>query len=202
MTHQELLTLALSVHSGVLMASVAAFYKYGDRSSFAKNLVENARETKQALRYRIAEQLRECLRPVFEDVDVIDVSPILDASGDPWSEEAVNPAGGEKYRDALADFLNSEADAVGDYRTMRIIVPRWEAISCVRSWLVLLTVIWEGLALALIGSLEKLGGYKIRESLLEASLAPTILAVLAFFVASGFMMYLHDQILRLARQYE
>ncbi len=194
MTHDELVKYGLSIHGVLLSAVFIAFYKYGDRSELVKTVTVDAKETVDNLRYRIAERLRECLRPVFEDVEVIYVTPLLNDLGNPWTESTVNPAGGEAYRNALGSFIDDNVDVIADYRTLKSAVSRWMTLSGIRSWSTWWASVWQLLAVAVLGLGEKLMGFTVPDALIHWSFVPIVIAVVLFLGASGVMNYLRDQL--------
>lgn len=199
MIHTELVATVLSIHSAVLMASLAAFYKFGDRSVSHANSEQEAR---YRLRRDIAEDLRNCLRPVFEDSDVIESPSILNIDGDPWDAKKVNPAGGEEYRNALGSFLDSDGDALADYRSMRSASIRLGYVTSLRSWTTLFAAAWQLTSLCVIGLIEKLMSVEIPDSLLISSLFPTGFALFLFFFFCGAAMWLHDTLHNLMKQHD
>lgn len=202
MTHDELVKLIGGIHVGVLPAALFAFYKYGDRSEFVKGITEEATSTIQRIKQNISDRLRECLRPVFENVQVISVSLVLDEGGKPWDEAFVNPAGSEAYRNAIGAFVDEEVDAIADYRSLRNSYSIWMRWSKIRSWVTWLACIWQLIAATTVCFVEKFTDMQMNNKMLFWTLIPTVMAVLYFFCSAGRMMILRDHISEHTRKYQ
>ena len=68
MTHQELLSITLIVHVAVLSGSLAAFYKYGDRSDFMAKSLEGTETTLSKLRMMISSYLLSSIKEFLSTI--------------------------------------------------------------------------------------------------------------------------------------
>ena len=123
MSHSNFIDVLLKIHVPVLLASLAAFYAYSDRTDGFAASLKGTTEVLTELRRRIAKALRDKLTPIFERSGP--VPSLLGPSGDIYVERAVNPVVSEIYREAIRDFLEERADWVCDYHGLLTARDRW-----------------------------------------------------------------------------
>ncbi len=100
------------------MGILAAFYKFGDRTDAYEKSLHGADATVTAVRREIAFALGIRLKPVFDNPGAVVELTVVDALGNPLRQAEVSPVGSERYMDAIADFISSDAEHIVDYRTV------------------------------------------------------------------------------------
>jgi hypothetical protein len=91
-SHTELVNLALSIHGSVLLASIVAYYKYGDRTELLEKGLRGTDSTLSVMRRRIATELVEHLDEYFTSGLAV---PTITGEDDPtYIERPANPVDG------------------------------------------------------------------------------------------------------------
>ncbi len=124
MSHSDLVDVLLKMHVTVLLASLAAFYAYSDRTDGFAASLKGTTEVLTELRRRIAKALGDKLTPIFESPGSVP-SPVLGPDGGTYVERAVNPVGSEIYRETIRDFVEERADWICDYHSLLSARDRW-----------------------------------------------------------------------------
>ncbi len=124
MDHSDLIDVLLKVHGAVLVASLAAFYAYSDRTDGFTASLKGTTDVLTELRRRIARALEDKLGPIFESPGSVP-SPVLSPDGGTYVEHPVNPVGSEIYREQIRDFLEERVEAVCDYYALSHACRRW-----------------------------------------------------------------------------
>lgn len=107
---------ALKAHGAILLAAIAAYYKYGDRTDLFEKSLSGNRSAKQAIRDNVATELGKQLQPAVRDATRVR-SPVLDAGGG-YIEHATDITESEPFYQALRDYVATSAGALVDYRRM------------------------------------------------------------------------------------
>lgn len=191
----------LGIDATALLAYIAAFYKYGDRTEVYKNSLNGTRDLIVEIERQIAFELAVRLKPVFSGSapPVIEVV-LFQADGSLSREVTVNPVGSEKYREAVLDFVLSQNDAMATYRTVVHCRDRWVCWARRLSWSLLAGVLMHGMfAFALLGL--RLAELSMPMRWLQAGcgLSLCLFIFVLFCVAS--MMRSHDVIQHHRRAY-
>ena len=141
MTVAEATRWALSVHGTVWVAAAAAYYKYGDRTKLFRELPKEGRRLRQAVLNKIASELAAQLRPVVRDSTSVR-SNLLSPGGD-YIEGSVDITVGERYYQAIHDFVTNASGALVDYRLVLATVRAWRVWAHRLSWSILILVVLE-----------------------------------------------------------
>ena len=184
----------------MLAAAVTGYYKYSDRSDHFEKSLHGITDTIGSLKRKIAVGLADRLRPVFENSQSV-TSILLDTSGKQFSETFVNPVGSETYRDTLFSFVQSESEAIADYR--RIVESRdgwlfWARVMC---WTFLGTFISEALIFAYLFASLRLSILPSDAAAALATLVPTGVCFFCFVTAAIRLSLLHDRFVELRKRY-
>ncbi len=124
-TLSDWVNLGLGLDGAVLLAYIAAFYKYGDRTDVYKTALAGIRELLVTIERDIAFQLAMRLQPVFSDAHTVIEVSLFQPDGTLFKEVSVSPVGSEKYREAILDFLLAHVDAMQAYREVTIARDSW-----------------------------------------------------------------------------
>lgn len=184
----------------MLAAAVTGYYKYSDRSDHFEKSLKGLTDTIGALKRQIASGLADRLRPVFENSQSV-TSILLDTSGKQFSETFVNPVGSETYRDTLFSFVQSEAEAITDYRRIVESRDKWLFWARVMCWTFLGTVIFEALMVAYLFASLKLSIIPSDMRIALATLVPAGVCFFCFVTAAVRLSMLHDRFVELRKRY-
>lgn len=201
MTHSQLVSSVLGIHAAVLIGAIGAFYRYGDRSTLFAASLAGVDATIRRIRRQIADALATHLSPVFESPGS-DPSPIITSNGGSYSERRVNPVGSESYRESIRDFLEGDNAAIADYRLLIAAKTSWCFWARCRGWLILMLLLWQALAVTLLGAIDKIFGVAVTDWLVKWPVGPTALMVIGFVLMSGAVMRQDDRILRIKERYD
>jgi hypothetical protein len=198
----EWLSWSLGVDGAALLAYIAAFYRYGDRTEVYRNSLSGTRDLIVEIERQIAFELAVRLKPVFSG----DIPPVIEvvlfqADGSLSREVTVNPVGSEKYREAVLDFVLSQNDAMIAYRIVTLCRNRWVRWARCLSWSLLAGIVMHGIfAFALIGvRLADLG--TMPKWWLQAGCASSLCLFIFVLFCVASMMRSHDQIQHYRRVY-
>lgn len=202
MTHAELLNLALSIHGAVFVGSLAAFYKYGDRTDvFAKSLA-GTDSALSRIRKMISDELlttvRECLHKKTPNLQ-----PILGPDGTTYgySEKTADLLESEAFR-PVRHFIDLRTDSISDYHILIRARENWCFWARMLSWSILLSIILQLVFLVIHGLVDHVLGYPLPDWSIFATLiisAVVVLVVLGLFV---FLLKNHDVILQQKVKYD
>lgn len=188
MSVSDALNFVLGIHGAVLVLVIAAFYRYGDRTEVLDRSLKGAEEVLEKIRKQLADELGESLSEILEDTADIAVS------FESYTELRGNPVGSEAYKNCMQEFVETALNTMIDCRAMRTARDSWCFWARILSWSIVSLLIWEVVALGILGALDKLVGIPMSERLVDLSLLPTAAGV---FVAIGTLPLLlkhHDVI--------
>ena len=198
MTHNDLVNLCLSYHTPVMVAVLAAYYKYGDRTEIFRKSLQGTDATLTRLRQKIAVELEKKLQPIFENSGTMSVLLIPES----YTERPANPVGSEVYRESIRDFLDTSSEAVGDYRTLYIARRRWCFWAKFLSWSLLVLLGWQFVVVGSIMFVDKVGGIPISDWLLKWSALPSGLVMVCCLTSLPCMLRCHDVIIDYRMRYD
>ncbi len=190
----DLTAMMLAGHAAALLPIVAVFFRYTDRTDAFQKSLAGTDSLLRALRQRIAANLAERLKAIFENPGRL-ASPIVGPRGDSYAERPANIVESEAYREVVKDFVDTDIDVIVAYRAVQAARDSWCRWARVISWAALLLLAWEIVALAVIGFVGKAGGVNLPRWLLWGSGVPTGLGVVVFLVAAALTARRHDDLL-------
>jgi len=201
--HAALVGLVLGLHASVLLAAIAAFQVYGERSEAFQKSLYGTDELKTRLNAQIANALAAALSPVFQNAGS-EPTLLVNPSGVPilsYQEVPINVVGSEAYREAVRDFVEQGADLLTDYRVLRSARDRWCGWSQRLSWGILLLLVWQAIAGVGIAA-DQFGFVNVPDRVVYGSLVPTA-AIFFLNLACLFpRMRSHDSIMKLRAKHD
>jgi hypothetical protein len=198
--HQELVNLALSIHGSVLLASIVAYYKYGDRTELLERALRGTDSTLSEMRRRIATELVELIDSYFE---ASTSAPTITPDAEPaYIERRTNPVRSEAFRDTIREFVEGHATVVAHYRLLLLTRISWCKWAQFLSWTLLALITLEVLVVGALGYLDKLTQHPLPDVLIQWSWLPMGLLIGLALVALPAMLYKHDAMMALKLQYE
>lgn len=188
----------LYVHGAILGFAGSAFYKYSDRTEAFGSSFSGTESAARELRRKLASELEEELRPVFESPGSVP-SPILGATGRPvnegtYVESAVNPLGSEKYIEAVRAFVDENSRAIADYRSLTLGLARWCAWSSDLSQTLLILIGWT-CAVLLMLAVDKFDFLAVPVWLLIVTNILTAILAIKVFVCGFARLHSYRQIM-------
>lgn len=183
----------LSVHVGVLILSLPAYYRFGDRTELYSKSLEGVASTLARLSGLIGDELSTALKPVFQDRTA---DPSLVVSDDivSYTERPVDPTHGDVFRETVRRFVQSTVGRMLDYRQVLQARRRWCLWSRFLSRTLLCIVAYQLTISAVLALLHFAFEIEIATSWFITSFAPTAalcaLALVSLFVMQGS----HDEV--------
>ena len=182
MTHEDLLNITLQVHGAVLLGALAGWYKYGDRSDILAKSQEGTESLLSKLRMMISRDLTDAIKTVLATVPS---NPQLilgpDGKNPVYSEKVSNFLESERFRQAVRDYIDLEADAISDYRLLMHARTNWCLWARVLSWSILALIILQVLFLVGHGFADRILGNPLPNWCTHGSLSITGILVLFVF---------------------
>lgn len=201
MDHVGLAAGVLSAHAAVLVSAVAAYYKYGDRTEVFTKSLQGTEALLRAMKQRLLDELERHLEATLEGGECVP-SPILRPDGNTYVERPVNPIGSERWREALADFVQSNAGTVADYSRAVGARDSWCVWSRRLSWSLLALLCWQILVAGAVGIVDRVCGVPFPGDVLGWSFVPTVLIILNTLFCLAICLARHDTICSLRNRYD
>jgi hypothetical protein len=190
MTHAELVNVALSIHAPLLLAAVAAYFKYGDRTELLSKSLQGTDAVLSRMRREIANELGDGLKPIFENPGTV---PTM-VGTDTYIERPVNPIGSEPYRSTIRDFVEDNANTLVNCRSLRAARDAWCFWARVLSWSILGLLLWQAVVTGSLALFDKVLEITIADHLIKLSAIPTTVGVITSLTPLPFLLKWHDVI--------
>jgi hypothetical protein len=196
MTHAELVTMVGSAHTVAMLAAWGAFHKYGDTHQTVRSSRESASRTIRHLKQRVSEELGKRIESLFAEAGSVP-SPILEPDANTYIERPVNPIPSERYRQLLSDFISDSSSHLVSLSYLSRCRESWHCWQHRRSWTTLALGVWQGIALALVGVLDKACAVTLPDWIVISTLAPLGIAVIVFALCSAVILVYDHKIQRI-----
>lgn len=193
MTHAELVNLTLGIHGSVLIAAIAAYYKFGDRTEVMNRSLSGTDTAMQQIRRRLSAELIATLRPIFEPPGIIQ-SVIVNPASPAYAERATHPLDSERFRESLRLFVEVNSETMVDCQLLARCRSAWLFWARVLSWSIVLLLIWEVLVVGALAIIDKASGVTLPDSLIRWLAAPTGLLAICCLVPLPCLLWHHDRI--------
>jgi len=204
MTHAELLNIALYVHGAVLLGSLAAFYKYGDRTDILAKSLAGIDSVLSKLRMLISDELLTTIKKGLSTVPT-NPQPLLGPDGKSfvYTEKAVNFLESDSFRQVVRDFIDRRAERISDYQALMRARSKWCLWARVLSWSILLSIILQIVFLVTHGFVDYLLGHSLSNWTIHATLAISgFIVLLVFSLPFPILLRTHDVILQYKVKYD
>ncbi len=190
MTHTELVNVALSIHAPLLLAALAAYYKYGDRTELLSKSLQGTDGVLSRMRREIADELGESLRPILENPGTV---PTV-VGNETYTERPVNPVGSELYRSTIRNFVEDNSNSLLDCRSLRSARDAWCFWARILSWSILGLLLWQAIATGSLALFDKVLEFAVPDQFIKFSAIPTAVGVIASLAPLPFLLKWHDVI--------
>lgn len=174
----------LTLHGGLFLGAVAAWYKYGDRTDLTDKSLKGTKEALDGLQAYLGRALAEKIRPTMERL----------VTGDRSAETILKELTGEDFQSDVSAFVVSDMDELVSYRKLHDARSRWSAWARRISWAIWLWLILQGCLAGLFLILSKVFNYPISVRLFVVGLLISLVAPVFCIIAVGAMLFHHDQI--------
>lgn len=194
MTHQELINIAFYVHGAVLLGSLPAWYKYGDRTEiFAKSL-EGIQSTLSKMHLMISNDLLKIIKLYQSAVQ----SNIYGPNGEFYKEDDARFIESEAFR----NFINHEPEIIAEYWVLIRAKSNWLNWALILSWMILILIILQIISLLFHG-LDKISITTLPDWISKASIGATgFLVLIIFCLPTLFMQLSHGVIINKKAKYD
>ena len=188
--HDELVNLALSIHGSVLLATIVAYFKYGERTELMERGLRGTDSVFAEMRRRIATELVDALDAYFQSGQT---APTITDEPDPaYLEPPTNPVRSEGFRESVREFVEGHSIVMADYR--RLLNARAAWCTCARflSWTLLVLLLVESIIVGALGLIDKLAGQPLPNWSIQWSWLPVSILVACAMLSLPLMLYRHD----------
>lgn len=201
MTHEQLVTSALAAHAGLLVAAVAVYAKFGDRTEVTARALQGTDGSLRELRRLIASELAEAIKSTVRDSPTAPAASSLILLTPAYVEPTPSGFDSERFRDTVREFVEGKSACLFDCRDLLKYRKRWMRYAKGLSHVLLAFVAYEALAAGALMFLDKLDVFSF--SYLTIVLASVPTAVLAFVaLCCALVMQLsHDKIYGIRHRY-
>lgn len=200
MLHNDLVNLALSIHGSVLLASIVAYYKYGDRTELVEKGLRGTDSTLAEMRRRIATELVDHIDEFFQSGRTV---PTITAEDVPaYIERPTNPVRSEAFRETIREFVDGHSVVIAHYRILLLARDGWCKWGRFLSWALLLLVLVEIGIVGVLGYVDKLNGQQLPDGSIHWSWLPVALLVVTAVLPLPFMLRKHDIMTKYKIEYE
>ena len=201
MTGSELTTAAIGIHASALVAGLAAYPKYGDRSGLYAESLRGADRTLVEIRRIIGGDLARTLKPIIErgyrNPELVPESH----EGSSYIETVTNPVGGELYLESVRAFVVAKVGSMHDYGRFILARSGWCSWARRLSWCLLYLLFWEAISAALAFA-AKVFDMSIPDWLIQATFLPSTVLVLAIFFSLAMKLRRHDELMHYREEYD
>jgi hypothetical protein len=186
------------VHAATLAGSIAAYYKYADRTEVVDRSLRGTDAVLAELKRRIAFRLGMALKPVIDNPPQVikaEDRTLVGPSGEPLPSIVLSPAGSEDYHNVLYAFIQSDLSDIIDYRGLSDARNSWCLWARYLSWAIFVLMVTEFASLISLGAAAKLFEVPVPKWVIGGSFALTTAIVLGgCLLPLACMLRLHDQI--------
>lgn len=192
----NLMTWAPGAHGFVaLLALTGGLARYSERADIFKSSVQETEELLQKIRRAITAELEENIGKYFEKHVRPEPTMILDAHHKQHYREIVHsPVGSDHFRETLQRFIDEGSGSIRHYVEVARAHRNWCFWARLRRWIVFVLALWEVLCAASFVTLPKLFGTSFPDAAIAWSFAPTLLAVVLFFIC-GFGLLVQQDVI-------
>jgi hypothetical protein len=203
MTHDSLVSNLLTGHGAVLVAVLAAYYKYGDRSASINKSLQGVDALVTKIRRQLANELGTHLEPLILSVQKqAGVSPVLDARGETYAEPPSALRESEAFKDSVQKFVDGNSEAIADYRAATDARRQWCLWARILSWCLLGGLFWQIFSTGFIFLMERCFEIAVANIYLICISTVSSLAVLSALITLPFLLHAHDKLLEIRVRYD
>ena len=200
MTHEALVNAAAATHAAILVAAVAAYYKFGDRTDVIAKSLQGTEESVRELRRRIAGELADKLKADLTQSSTV-ASLVVGPKVESYVERPTDVFAGERYRDSVRGFVEAHASRLVDCRSLVTLRDTWIRWARRLSWLIVGLVIYETVVAGSLALVDRMGVFAFPDDLIKWAAAPTAVGAVLILIHMVFMLVFHDRIIGIRQKY-
>jgi hypothetical protein len=199
-THEALVNAAAATHAAILVAAMAAYYKFGDRTDVLAKSLQGTEESIRDLRRRIAGDLAETLRTDLTPSSTI-ATLIVEPSTQSYVERPTDVFAGERYRDSVRRFVEDSTSSLIDCRSLVSMRDTWLRWARRLSWVILGWVVYEAIVAGSLALGDRMGVFVVPDAVIRWASAPTVVVALLIVTHMILMLRCHDRITDIRQKY-
>jgi len=199
-THEALVNAAAATHAAILVAAVAAYYKFGDRTDVIAKSLQGTEDSVRELRRRIAGELAERLKADLAQSSTVSTL-VVEPTVESYIERPTDIFAGERYRDSVRGFVEANMNRMVDCRSLVSLRDTWMRWGRRMSWLILSLVGYEALVAGGLAFVDRMAVFAFPDGVIRWAAAPTTVGVVIIFVHWVFMLRFHDRITDIRLRY-
>lgn len=200
MTHEALVNAAAATHAAILVAAMAAYYKFGDRTDVIAKSLQGTENSVRELRRYIAGDLAETLRADLNPSSTV-ATIIVEPSMESYIERPADVFAGERYRDSVRRFVEASTNHLVDCRILVSLRDTWIRWARRLSWLILGLVIYEAVIAGLLALGDRMAVFVFPDAAIKWASAPTVLVAVLIVTHMVCMQRFHDRITDIRQKY-
>lgn len=200
MTHEALVNAAATTHAAILVAAMAAYYKFGDRTDVLAKSLQGTENSIRDLRRRIAGELADKLRTDLTPSSTI-ATLIVEPSTQSYVERPTDVFAGERYRDSVRSFVEASSNRLIDCHSLVWLRDRWLRWARRLSWLILGLVVYEAVIAGSLALGDRMGVFVFPDRVIRWAAAPTVVVALLIVGHMVLMLQCHDRITDIRQKY-
>ena len=190
MSHIELVNLALSIHGSVLLATIVAYSKYGERTELMERGLRGTNGVFTEMRRRIVVELADILESFFRSRQT---APTITDDQEPrYFEQLTNPIQSEGFRECIREYVEGESVLLADYRALLSARDHWCNWARFLSWTLLVLLLVELAVVGILGLVDRLAGVILPDWFIKWSWIPVGVLILCIALSFSIMLYKHD----------
>lgn len=172
------------MHGALFAGALAAWYKYWDRTEFAKKSLDGTNEALDGLRSYLGRALAESVTPT--------VQRILAEQGDP--DAVLEELRGDNFQNDISAFVTRDLDEMISYRTLVTERKHWSLWAQRISWGVYTLTVVEFIFLVWFGLANKVLSSPVSVRVAEFSFIISGIVFSFCILCAGVMLRCHDKI--------
>jgi hypothetical protein len=186
----DLWAAALTFHGAILVGSLAAFPKYGDRTDLIEKSLKGTKEAVDALLAYLGSALAASVAPTVAQIaEDVNRSP----------QNIIDLLKGESFKNNISAFITNEIDEMVQYRSLVRARDRWSGWARCMSWSIWALIALEAI-LTLASIVSKVTSFSISLVLLLWSFGASAVLCSLCLISAAAMLYHHDQISKYRRK--
>lgn len=191
MTHEALVTTAATTHTAILIAGIAAYYKFGDRTEVVSRSLSGTVGTLREMRRLIASELADALA---KKLGMPTSGTLVPGEPAQYIERPTSVFSSERFRDTVREFVEESGEVLADCRSLFLYRAAWLRRVKRFSWSLLWLIGYEALVAGLLVFLDRTEVVSLPDSLILWAALPTVLLGLSCGWHVVAMHRAHDRI--------
>ena len=199
MTHEALVNTAAATHAAVLVAALA-FIRLGGRTDVIAESLPGMEDSIRALRRRIAGELADTLQADLTQSTTL-ATLVVEPLTESWVERPTDLFAGERYRDSIRAFVETNLNRMVDSRSLVTLRDAWIRWGRRMRWLLLSFVGYEMVVAGVLASVDRTGLFAFPDAVIRWAFVPTAVGVAVIGLHQACMERFQDRITDIRQRY-